>query len=54
MKNWKDELAELTRLNERVNEFEKLDASIIAEVKRGNPAIIDKTLVAKQSKTFFF
>ena len=48
MENEKDELAKLTRLSELVNEFEKLDASIIAEVKNGNLEIIDQTLEAKK------
>ncbi|NIA11950.1 MAG: hypothetical protein GWP10_20065 [Nitrospiraceae bacterium] len=48
MENEKDELAKLTRLNELVKEFEKLDASIIAELKNGNPEIINQTLEAKK------
>jgi hypothetical protein len=48
MENEKDEFAKLTRLNDLVNEFEKLDASIFAEVKNGNLEIIDQTLEAKK------
>jgi ribosomal protein S20 len=48
MENENDELAKLSRLNELVNEFEKLDALIITEVKKGNLEIIIQTLEAKK------
>jgi len=48
MENDKDELAKLSRLNELVSEFEKLDASISAGVKCNNLEIIDQALEAKK------
>lgn len=48
MENEKDELAKLTHLNKLVNEFEKLDTSIISEFKNGNLEIINQTLEAKK------
>ena len=48
MKNDKDELAKLTRLDALVKEFERLDASISAGVKSDNLEIIVQTLDAKK------